>query len=80
MAKTVTAIVPLDGISTGKRHTKFEANGFTGTGCKAATEAFQSALGGVEAEELKAEYYDTEERQEFLREGGEGDGDGGGGY
>ena len=75
MAKVVRAIIPLKGISTGKRHTKFEAEGFTGTSCKTATEAFQSALGGVEEEELKSEYYETEERQEFLREGGEGDGD-----
>jgi hypothetical protein len=76
MAKTITAIVPLKGISTGKRTTKFEADGFQGEGCKTATEAFQSVLGGVTEEELKSEYYETEERKEFLREG---DGDGGDG-
>lgn len=71
MAKTITAKIPLKGISKGERKPVFETDGFTGTACQSATEAFENAIGSVEEETLKNEYYDTEERNEFLSNDGE---------
>lgn len=74
MAKTIKMTIPLKGISKGERKTTFEADGFAGVECRTATEAFERALGSTEHEEIKAEMYDVEERHEFLRESGDGDG------
>ena len=76
--KVVRGIIPLKGISTGKRSVSFEAEGFQGQGCKQVTTAFENAVGSQVEEEYKAEYYDQEERSEFLNNGGDGGGDGGG--
>lgn len=70
MAKTVTALIPLEGISKGERSVKIETDGFTGTECTAASQAFEQALGQSGDQELKQEYFDTEERNEFLDDGG----------
>lgn len=70
MPKTITAIIPLKGISEGKRHVTYDAEGFVGTECKTVTEAFQAALGVQTDETIKPEYYETEQRQEFLNNDG----------
>lgn len=62
-------LIPLKGISTGARIPNIEAEGFQGEGCKNATEIFQKALGAVKDETVKAEFYQTEIRQEFINEG-----------
>jgi len=72
VAKKIIAKFPLHGASTGKAKPSFEAEGFTGTACQSATEIFTNALGSAEAEELKPEFYDVEERHEHLQEGGDG--------
>lgn len=69
MPRVIEMTIPLKGLSKGERKVIVEANGFKGEGCKAATEIFTKSLGGVSEETLKGEYYETEERQEFLREG-----------
>lgn len=70
MAKIVRANIPLKGISTGERKIKFDAEGFSGTECQTATEAFQNAIGTQTEEELKPEFYETEQRNEFLNNDG----------
>lgn len=72
MAKTVTITIPLEGISTGKRTPIVETDGFAGEACKNASEAFTKAFssGPVMDETLKSEFYETEQRQEFLNQGG----------
>ena len=70
MSKKVYANIPLEGISKGERSVKIETEGFTGTACTDASSAFEQALGQSGDQELKQEYYDTEERNEFLDDGG----------
>ena len=62
-------LIPLVGISEKKALPSFETSGFQGQGCKAATEAFERAVGTVTHEQNTAEFYETEERQEFLNHG-----------
>ncbi len=69
MAKTISMLIPLIGISKGERKPTFETDGFTGEECRTASEAFERALGATEHEEIKNEMYDVETRHEFLREG-----------
>jgi hypothetical protein len=70
MAKII-ATVPLKGLSTGARKISFEVDGVKGESCANMTAMFEQALSCVPAEqERKAEYYETEERREFLNEGG----------
>lgn len=64
--KTIKITIPLKGISKGERKVQFETDGFVGAGCQAATAAFERAVGAVENEELKQEYFETEQRHEFL--------------
>lgn len=71
--KEIKIMVPLIGISKGKRQVTFEADGFKGSGCQAATKVFSDALGATGEEELKAEFYEAETEHERLTEGG-GDG------
>ena len=71
MPKTVTARIPLEGISTGARSVQFETDGFTGESCRSATEAFERAIGAQTDEELKSEFFETERGQEFLTDGGD---------
>ena len=70
-SRSIKMTVPLNGISKGERKPVFEAEGFVGTSCTDATQAFEQALGGQEEQTIKDEYYQTEERQEFLNEGGD---------
>lgn len=63
MAKSIKMTIPLKGISQGKRKTEFEADGFVGEGCRAATELFTRALGSATDEKLKAEFYETPPEQ-----------------
>lgn len=69
MAKTIKMHIPLKGLSEGQRKPTFETDGFTGTSCTDATKMFEQALGGTEEQTLKEEYYQAEERNEFLNEG-----------
>ena len=69
LTKTVTAVIPREGISTGDRSVKIETDGFTGESCTAASQAFEQALGTSGDQELKSEYFETEGRREFLDEG-----------
>ncbi len=55
--KKIIVTIPLEGISLGKRQTKVEAEGFTGSGCKTATDALLKAIGSVQDDTLKSEYY-----------------------
>lgn len=69
--KTITVTIPRKGISTGASQVKIETEGFNGQGCTAATEAMQAMLGKTSDQELKAEYYQTNDEQvEYLTEGG----------
>ena len=67
--KVIRMMVPLKGISKGNRTPTITTEGFTGSECQTASAAFEAAIGSVENEELTSDYYRTEERQEFLREG-----------
>ena len=69
MAKTIRMLIPLEGISKGKRQVSVDAEGFTGESCRDATKAFTDALGTQTDETVKDDMYATEERNEFLREG-----------
>lgn len=68
--KTIEILVPLEGISTGKKQPKLETFGFVGESCKTATEAYEKALGAVMNEDIKPEMYETETGVERLQEGG----------
>jgi hypothetical protein len=70
MARQIIATIPLQGISEGKTTTRYEAEGYAGEGCVVAIKTFADALGATAHEENKAEIYDTEQRHEFLNEGG----------
>ncbi len=72
MAKQIKAIIPLKGISEGKRQISFEADGFVGESCRDATKIFTDALGPQTDETVKDEMYDVEQRNEFLQDGGAG--------
>lgn len=66
MAKII-ATVPLVGLSLGKTKIKFEVEGVVGESCTNVTAAFERALSEVSADvNLKAEYYQAEERREML--------------
>lgn len=63
----IIATVPRDGLSLGKSKIKFEVDGVVGESCTNVTAAFEKALSTVSADvSLKSEYYQTEERREFL--------------
>jgi len=66
--KTIVVTVPRDGIAEGLRTTKVDACGFTGEGCKTATEAIVAALGTVLEDSPKTEMYETEQNVERLHE------------
>ncbi len=70
MAKSIKMTIPLIGISKGVRKPTFEGDGFTGEGCRTATEVFERALGTVTDETVKNEMYATEERHEHTNNGG----------
>lgn len=72
--KQISMVVPLDGISTGKRGITLGTSGFQGTACTDATRAVLALLGTVSEDAPTSEMYDTEERQEFLNNGGDGSG------
>jgi hypothetical protein len=59
--KTIIVVVKPDG------SVKVEAQGFTGTGCQAATRAIEEALGLKKSDTMKPEYYenpgDTKQQQ-----------------
>lgn len=66
MAKII-ATVPLVGLSLGKAKIKFEVEGVVGESCTNVTAAFEKALSEVPSDvSLKSEFYQTEERREFL--------------
>lgn len=66
MAKII-ATIPLVGLSTGKSKIKFDVEGVVGESCTNVTAAFEKALSEVPTEvSLKPEFYETEERREFL--------------
>ena len=71
MAKTIKMNIPLNGLSEGKKKISFETDGFVGAACTDATKVFEDAIGSQEQQTLKDEFYQTEERQEFLNEGGD---------
>lgn len=69
--KTIKMLIPLKGLSKGSRPLQVETEGFTGESCREATAALEEALGmNRESEELTEEYHATEERREYLQEGG----------
>lgn len=69
MARTIQMTIPLKGISKGQRKPSYETAGFTGESCRTATEAFEQALGSTVDEELKEEFYHSEEHREHTSEG-----------
>lgn len=69
LAREIKMTIPLRGISTGERFISYETNGFQGESCRDATKAFEQAVGATVDEELKSEFYETEQRQEFLTDG-----------
>lgn len=68
--KSISATIPRTGLSTGKSQVKYEADGFTGTGCEAATKIFSEALGREVKSEHKAEYYIPEQENHLYNHGG----------
>ena len=56
MQKQIVITVPLDP----NKGVKVETEGFSGTGCQAATRAIEEALGRTAQEELTEEFYKTE--------------------
>mgnify|MGYP005614542601 FL=1 len=70
MAATITAKIPRKGISTGDKKISFEVNGTVGESCTNLTASFEKALCQAPVEQtLKPEFYETEERREFLSHG-----------
>ena len=69
LSKTIKMHVPLVGISLGKTKVSFETSGFQGASCQSATAAFEAAIGSVEDEVIKDEFYEGEERRDFLSDG-----------
>ena len=66
MAKII-ATIPLVGLSTGQSKIKFDVEGVVGESCTNVTAAFEKALSEVPTDvSLKSEFYQTEERKEFL--------------
>lgn len=71
--KTIKMLIPLEGISKGKRKTTITTEGFVGAECEMATAPLEKMLGFAAAErEHTEEYFKTEERREYHREGGGG--------
>lgn len=62
MQRKIEVTIPLRGISTGKAEIKTEAHGYVGGTCQQKTAGLLAALGGIKNEELKAEYYQSEEQ------------------
>lgn len=56
--KTIEIIVKADG------STSVETKGFTGTGCQDASRFIEQALGKRESEQLKAEFYQSQQEQQ----------------
>jgi len=73
MARTIKILVPLEGLSLGKRQVSVETLGFGGESCKDATKAFETAFGTTVSDEVTEDYYREEERHEFLQDGGPGE-------
>ena len=74
MSKKIIVTIPLVGISQGHRGITVETTGFVGPACQTATENIQKAMGQVVNEELTAEYYEQQERLEFLNHGDKANG------
>lgn len=67
MTQTIIARIPLKGLSTGDRKIEFEVAGVVGASCANVTAGFEKALSSAPTEvRLKPEYYESEERKEFL--------------
>jgi hypothetical protein len=70
MVTRIIATIPKSGVSTGKAKISFEVDGVRGESCALLTRAFEAAITSADTEStLKSEYYDTEERHEYLNEG-----------
>jgi len=70
MTATITARIPRKGISTGDKKISFEVNGTSGESCTNLTRSFENALSQAPVDQtLKPEFYETEERREFLSHG-----------
>ena len=67
--KSVIVRIPRNGIASGEATPSAEAVGFSGPGCKAATD-FIRRLGSNIEEQVKPEMYITETGVERLSEGG----------
>jgi len=63
MKRTITITVARDG------STRVETAGFKGQGCEAITKAIEEALGKVEKNERKAEFFEKPQQNQ-LRVGG----------
>jgi Protein of unknown function (DUF2997) len=46
-----------------------QTKGFTGSGCKAASQFIEKALGTVTGEQLTAEYHQTQSENQPLKQG-----------
>lgn len=69
--RKITMLIPLRGLSKGERKMSIETAGFSGESCRDATKLLEEALGMTrENEELKSEFYEPEQRHEYLQEGG----------
>ena len=62
-SKTIEIIVKPDG------STSLETKGFSGNGCRAASEFLEQALGQQVDELLKPEFHQSASTQQHLREG-----------
>lgn len=65
----VVVRVPKKGLSTGKSHITVEAFGYTGTQCKNATAAIETALGIRLEETVKPEMYEANQGVEYNEQG-----------
>lgn len=69
MAKSIIVTIPGKGLAEGETSVNVEAAGYSGSGCADASARFLDALGSVNEQELKAEYYEPGEQQEHLTNG-----------
>ena len=73
--RKIKMFIPLNGLSKGTRKMSVETEGFSGEQRRDATKALEAALGMTrEDEEMTSEFYEPEQRHEYLSEGGEGGG------